>query len=597
MWSGYHKPLKAQRGNIRQNIMNSNIIGNIMISAQQGQTGPSSCTAGYIWRLKMKTTKTTDGATADVVGGNAKECENRNKPAANHLAGKDGSRPVDDCLSKLAASIREYAESHKSSDSGWVQVKSSAAGVHNGLSSDIPRLIRDLGDIKGEDAKGFSVELSVLLGARKLPVAEPKTVVTRMATDNDNLGVEHKCEDSDARSNAGSNAGATGHTAVTEISTPRCFSVEIGKLQPHPRANGKFKIDDKEFAALKANMSEIGFDPRHPVIVVSDGKGGYLVVDGMSRLRAAQELGKKDVFIMLTEFESDEAVDYFIATTQLLRRDFTDAVLMTVAAIIIPIEERRAKARQGTRSDLPTTSTHKKVEVSILSSDAVGLILHRSGSTVDKIKKILANPEYSAKVMADEIKITPAYREIMAAQRTLKPAKTDKQANAGLDAKANGVQETIADENSEMATPAYGARIDTVEPDDQNIAKQNEDIPADVKAPVADPACSLQRCGGAPKEPETQSDGISAGTKRLLVAIASNVIETAKAGIRELLADCDPGIAAVVRQCLEDNTETGHHRVQSKKNSATELTFRKGNSNQQQRKENVKADTLTGKHK
>ncbi len=213
---------------------------------------------------------------------------------------------------------------------------------------------------------------------------------------------------------------------------PTCFSVGIGKLSPHPRVMDVFPIDDREFEALKANMSEIGFDPRRPVVAVADGKGGYLVVDGLSRLRAAQELGITEVYVMLVEFPNDEELDYFIATTQLLRRECTDPVLLTVAAIIIPVEERKAREeRQGARKDLPATSTHKKAEVAMSTSDAVGLILHRSGSTVDKIKKVLANPEYIRKVKEDGIKISFAYREIMSVEKP-KPKKADEE---GVNAK------------------------------------------------------------------------------------------------------------------------------------------------------------------
>ena len=229
-------------------------------------------------------------------------------------------------------------------------------------------------------------------------------------------------------------------TAVTLNGTePKCFKVAINKLSPHPRVKDVFPIDDREFEALKANMSEIGFDPRRPVVAVADGKGGYLVVDGLSRLRAAQELGITEVYVMLVEFPNDEELDYFIATTQLLRRECTDPVLLTVAAIIIPVEERKAREeRQGARTDLPATSTHKKAEVAMSTSDAVGLILHRSGSTVDKIKKVLANPEYIRKVKEDGIKISAAYRKIMAVEKP-KPTKPAEEAAAAQGA-GNGLE-------------------------------------------------------------------------------------------------------------------------------------------------------------
>lgn len=56
---------------------------------------------------------------------------------------------------ELAGSIRDYAEAHKSSDSAWSKLKSAADAVHNGVESEISRMIRALVEIDDQAARGF----------------------------------------------------------------------------------------------------------------------------------------------------------------------------------------------------------------------------------------------------------------------------------------------------------------------------------------------------------------------------------------------------------------------------------------------------------
>ncbi|MCX6983212.1 MAG: ParB/RepB/Spo0J family partition protein [Lentisphaerae bacterium] len=491
---------------------------------------------------------------------------------ATGIETKKGPRSADVSLRDLAASIGAHAEAHKSEDPGWSKVKSAADAVRNGVKSEIARLISEFREIDDPAAKGFQAELSVLVAGKKTGAlktgnviasekvahALPKTAVAPSATSADNPGkiIEHPA--------------APGNAAL------QCFSVAISKLQPHPRVKGKFNIDAKEFAALKANMAIVKFDPRHPIIVVSDGKGGFWVADGLSRLRAALELGITDVFIMVVEFGSDEELDYFIATTQLLRRECTDAVLLTAAAIIIPIEERKAKEeRQGARNEL-ATSTHEKVKVPVSTSDAVGLILHRSGSTVDKIKKILANPEYSRKVKADEIKIAGAYREIMAAQRPTKPAKTDKPADTADDGDQTPMGSKAADENKgKTAIPAGDAKTGTVEPDTRDAGKQNADAQQDAKAPVADAPRITRQADDETAVPAIQDNTVTLFPvpEKLLAFLLTFAPESSRQKIYGLLTGCPRETRDFIKKQLGGIKEPSLRKTQGHPNPKDKLTL------------------------
>ncbi|MCX6984063.1 MAG: ParB/RepB/Spo0J family partition protein, partial [Lentisphaerae bacterium] len=488
--------------------------------------------------------------------------------ANENKQGTQGTGEADVSLRELAASIMAYAEAHKSDDPGWSKVKSAAEAVHNGVKSEIARLIRELAEINDTDAQGYQAELSVLLANKN----------------NEDLNKGRRTMPDKAN----------GPLAVPGICALQCFSVPIGKLQVHSRANGKFKIDDKEFAALKANMSEIGFDPRHPIIVVRDGEAAYLVVDGVTRLRAAQELGITEVYVMLTEFKSDESMDYFIATTQLLNRECTDAVLLTVAAIIIPIEERKAKEeRQGARNKL-ATSTHKKAEVTISTSDAVGLILHRSGSTVDKIKKILANPEYSRKVKTDEIKIAGAYREIMAAQRPPKPAETDKPADNADDGDQAPMGSKADDENRGEAMDLAGEDSPlTVEPDARDAGKQNAVTQQDAKAPVAVPPQITRQADDTPATPAIQDNTITLlpVPEKLLAFLLTFAPESSRQKIYGLMTVCPTETREFIKKHLAGVEATSKQKTQSRSNPKDKLTLRTSGK----RKPRHKDGTAVGK--
>lgn len=374
---------------------------------------------------------------------------------------------------KLLSDIEKHASDSKRVNTKWMYCEYDAKSVINGKSDALEGLRNGLSAIEDEDAKAFLAKLDAYTMPSTSVTGDiaKKNVSTvlltpdlsapnvKPATKTDNkMEAEHRNANkvtavTEATEKHNTTMKVTSqaiikvavksipqktqdieqkHVPVAEIvsADPKCFWVAMCKLQPHLRAVHVFIIYDSEFAALKASMKLFGFDPRHPIIVVDDGKGGYLVVDGLSRLRAAKELGITEVYVILVEFSNDEALDYFIATSQLLRRECNDAVIMAAAAIIIPIEECRAKQRQGARTDLPSTSTRKKAEVPMSTSDTVGLILHRAGSTVDKIKKVLANPEFKAKVMKGGTSISAAYAEIMAAERAIRTPSVIQSASA-----------------------------------------------------------------------------------------------------------------------------------------------------------------------
>jgi len=114
--------------------------------------------------------------------------------------------------------------------------------------------------------------------------------------------------------------------------------------QPHEFADLFPLMAPDEFVALKADIRAHGL--RQPVMMF-EGK----VLDGRNRFRACQEVGEE---IVHDEFHgtADEALA-FVLSANLHRRHMTASQKAVVALDIETLEAKRAKLRQGARTDIP----------------------------------------------------------------------------------------------------------------------------------------------------------------------------------------------------------------------------------------------------
>src|SRR5262245_28498224 len=79
-------------------------------------------------------------------------------------------------------------------------------------------------------------------------------------------------------------------------------------------------LNDDEYAALKADIAEHGYDPAHPIVVDEVGA----ILDGHHRMRACRELGITPPTVTRAGLSEPQKVEYALAAN-LRRRHLTQA--------------------------------------------------------------------------------------------------------------------------------------------------------------------------------------------------------------------------------------------------------------------------------
>ena len=106
---------------------------------------------------------------------------------------------------------------------------------------------------------------------------------------------------------------------------------QITKAEPFASL---FTIKPEVFEAIKADMQANGFDPSKPVNVWKKPDGTRVLIDGYTRVRAAEELGLLRVTAYEKTFASEaEALAYAIHT-QRDRRNLSDAELLRLIELV-----------------------------------------------------------------------------------------------------------------------------------------------------------------------------------------------------------------------------------------------------------------------
>ncbi len=144
-----------------------------------------------------------------------------------------------------------------------------------------------------------------------------------------------------------------------------------------------FTIRPEVLEAIKSDMMEKGFDPSKPVNVWKKEDGTRVLVDGYTRVRAAEELG----FLRVTAYEKtfgseEEAVAYAIHT-QKDRRNLSDAELLR----LIEVVDRR---QEGFHAPLAPNGANQgnSGKTAVITADAIGI----SARKVERARAVLSDP-------------------------------------------------------------------------------------------------------------------------------------------------------------------------------------------------------------
>ena len=172
-----------------------------------------------------------------------------------------------------------------------------------------------------------------------------------------------------------------------------------------------FSIKAEVFEAIKADMAVNGFDPSKPVNVWRKPDGTRILIDGCTRVLAAEELGLLRVTAYEKTFASEaEALAYAIHT-QRDRRNLSDAELLRLIELV-------DRPQEGFRSPLAPIGANEPVapKTAAITADAIGISVRK----VERARAVLSSPEEAAAVRRGEKTIHQA-AEAAKAKRVLPP--------------------------------------------------------------------------------------------------------------------------------------------------------------------------------
>jgi ParB family chromosome partitioning protein len=161
---------------------------------------------------------------------------------------------------------------------------------------------------------------------------------------------------------------------------------QITKAEPFASL---FTIKSEVFEAIKADMASNGFDPSKPVNVWRKRDGTRVLIDGYTRVRAAEELGLLRVTAYEKTFASEaEALAYAIHT-QRDRRNLSDAELLRLIELVDQPQTgfRSALASFDANGDSPS-------KTAAITAGTLGT----SASKVERARVVLSDPDEATAV-------------------------------------------------------------------------------------------------------------------------------------------------------------------------------------------------------
>ena len=180
----------------------------------------------------------------------------------------------------------------------------------------------------------------------------------------------------------------------------------VSEIKTREPFEGLFPIDNKTLAAVTDDMREQGYDAAQPIIL---WKEGGCILDGHTRLLAAQAAGIEDVPVAWKSFASeDEAVAYSIHC-QRDRRNLTGADILRWVG---ELDKRQTAGRKPKELASLDANFGK-------SADRTAETIGTSTRKVEKARAILdyAPPEVKAQVLSGEKSINKAYTETQAKRK------------------------------------------------------------------------------------------------------------------------------------------------------------------------------------
>jgi len=182
--------------------------------------------------------------------------------------------------------------------------------------------------------------------------------------------------------------------------------------------NDLFPIRENILNEIVKDIKENGFDKSRPIVLWR--KCGLTVVDGHTRLRAAEIAKIKDIPTVMKDFPNERAALEYAIKCQRNRRNLSDQEILQC---ISELDKRKMTRRPSKEKLAPCGANFGK------SSNDTAQTLGISSRKVERARAVLdkAPDEIKEAVKSGEMSINKAYNKTLKPSETLDNSKDDKQ--------------------------------------------------------------------------------------------------------------------------------------------------------------------------
>ena len=179
-----------------------------------------------------------------------------------------------------------------------------------------------------------------------------------------------------------------------------------------------FMIKPEILAAIMADMAINGFDPSKPVNVWKKPDGTRILIDGYTRVAAAESLGLLHVTAYEKPFASESEAMAYAIHTQRDRRNLSDAELLR---LIVLLDQPQIGFNTPVAAIEATGVKPKKTAE--VTADTIGT----SRAKVERARAVIADPDEAAAVLSGAKTIHQAAHDAKA-KRTVPPTPAKRKA-------------------------------------------------------------------------------------------------------------------------------------------------------------------------
>lgn len=223
----------------------------------------------------------------------------------------------------------------------------------------------------------------------------------------------------------------TGSNAQSRPIGVELYIDQINKAEPFMSL---FSIGDGTLEAIKAAMQLNGFDRSKPVNVWKTMDGDRILVDGYTRIRAAEELGFLKVMAFEMSFkDQDEALAYAVHA-QRDRRNISEPELLHLIELV-------DKPQEGFKTTIAPNGANvaRSVKTAELTAGKLGVSVRK----VERVRAVIADPVEAEAVRMGKKTIHKAASDIEAKRRGKKTLNVP--VPVMVDSKPHGIEDPSRD--------------------------------------------------------------------------------------------------------------------------------------------------------